>query len=282
MGIIRLLGQYFNNKNSYDKNKKDESIKDSYEQEFIKTMHRHNEKLLNYLVPMLENKKEQNLRILDVSGMNGDNISFLLKKNIEVEYTLLERSEERINLAKARLGEGITYVQGCISDFLENCSEDSYDVVICTGAFRYIDLKSFMKECKRIVKPKGKVAILIGLKDSMSEIKQIFYKLLIGHSRKIKKIIVGDPDPASKKEIEKICHRNHFKKIVNKEARQVFGFASPKRLVKWLLSTGIFIRYEEMLDLKDQQVKTSFIELIEEEQIGWVTHNFVYGIWEKN
>lgn len=282
MGIINLLYKHLKNKKSVNKSKEDEPINDYYEQEFIKTMYRHNEKLLNYLAAMIENKKERKLKVLDVSGLNGDNIFSLLKKNINVEYTLLERSEGRINLARARLGEGVNYVQGQISSFLESCSEGSYDVVICTGAFRHIELKTFMKECKRIIKPEGRVAILIGLKDSMPEIRKLYYKLLIEHREKIKKFIVGDLDPSSKREVEKICHKNDFRKVVSQEARQVFGFASPKRLVRWLLLTGMFMEYQDMLDLNDKQVQASLIALIEEEQIGWVTHNFVYGIWEKN
>lgn len=282
MDIISLLYKNLKNKNRANKSKTDEPTNDYYEQEFIKTMYRQNEKLLNYLAAIIENKKERKLRVLDVSGLNGDNIFSLLKKNMNVEYTLLERSEGRINLAKARLGEGVNYVQGQISSFLENCSEGSYDIVICTGAFRHIELKMFMRECKRIIKPEGNVAILIGLKDSIPEIRRLYYKLLIEHREKIKEIIVGDLEPSSKREIEKVCHKNDFKKVVSQEARQVFGFASPKRLVRWLLLTGMFMEYQDMLDLNDKQVKASLTELIEGEQIGWVTHNFVYGIWERN
>lgn len=279
MGIIKLLYTHIKNKSNINKKDKEKCIDNRHEQKFIKIMYKHNENLLNCLMPVIE-KKEYKLNVLDVSGTGGDNILSLLQKNIDANYTLLERSQEGLSLAKAKLGEGITYVQGQINDYLKSCGNGTYDVIICTGAFKNIDLKLFMKECQRIIKPEGKLAILIGLKDSMPEIKKLYYKLLIEHREKIKQLILGDNHPTGRKEIDKICYKYNFKKIVSKEAKQVFGFSSPKRLVRWIIQTGILIDYKEMIDLDDIQVKRSLVQLIEEEQVNWVTHRFVYGVWE--
>lgn len=249
---------------------------------FIKTMYRHNENLLDHLVSTLTQKQRECLNILDLSEGAGEIVASLLRRNIDAEYTLVESSKEQLNLAQARLGEGIDYRQSSIEAFLTSCSSETYDVIIGTGTFKNMILKSFIKESGRIIKPGGKIAIMIGLKDSMPELKKLYYKLLIKHREKITKFTIGTPYPCSKKEVDRICNKNGFEKIICQEARQIFGFASGKRLVRWLLATGILNDYEEMLNLRNKQVKQSFIKFIEEEQVKWITHKFVYGIWEKS
>lgn len=252
------------------------------ESAFIKTMYRHNENLLDHLVSTLTQKQGRCLSILDLSEGAGDVVASLLRRNIDADYTLVESSKEQLNLAQARLGEGIDYRQSSSEDFLSSCAPETYDVIIGTGAFKDMQFRDFIKESRRVIKPGGKIAIMIGLKDSMPELKKLYYKLLVKHREKITKFIIGTPYPSSRKEVERVCNKNDFKKIICQEARQVFGFASGKRFVRWLLSTGILTDYEEMLNLRNKQVRESFIQLIEEEQIEWITHKFVYGIWEKN
>ena len=275
MGIINLL---YNQVTKKDK----QSVNTRYGSAFIKTMYRHHEKLIERLVSDLTNKEKTHLKILDLSEMGGELIASLIRRNIDAEYTLVDQTKANLGLAKARLGEEITYIEEECKEFLSTAQNESYDIIICMGTFKSMTLRAFIRESKRVIKPNGKVVVLIGLKDSMPELKRLCYKVLVQHPEKITKLIPGIPYPSSRKEVEKTCMKGGFRTIVCGQANQVFGFASGKRLVRWLADTGMLEHYKEMLDLRNKQVRESFIKIVEEEQVEWITHKFVYGIWEKN
>jgi len=96
--------------------------------------------------------------ILDLCAGTGEIAKGLLQRAPAANITLVDFSEEMLQVAKKRLKEQVVYVKGNAEKLCMN--EESFDLATCAYGVRNIsNRKSAFKELFRVLRPKGVVAI---------------------------------------------------------------------------------------------------------------------------
>ncbi|MEG0152964.1 MAG: class I SAM-dependent methyltransferase [Niameybacter sp.] len=289
MSIIRLLYKKISKKNKEEEALQCiehidvEKISEGCSTSFVQMMDIHNQKILEELSHLLHEtfNEDKVCNVLDLIGGQGQNCSLIQKKGLEVQCTLIERSEALITSAKAVLGEGATYISRSSIQYLKVCPETSFDVVLCMWPNSQAPISTLIQEATRVLKPAGKLLIVTSLKDTFPEIIRLYHKLLMKHSNQVRAIKVESRYITSARHLERLCLKNNLKTKICKESRHIIGFGTPRSVINWLTKSKALSDYERLLPLTDKEVRKSLIELIGEAKVDWITHQFVYGIWEK-
>lgn len=153
----------------YDKFKNIADIYDKYRPEYPK-------EYIEYL------KKSCNLnsesKVADIGAGTGIFTKQLLDNDLFV--LAVEPNEDMRNVLKEKLKDYKKFIEIDGTAENTNISNKSIDIVTASQAFHWFDIDGFRKECKRILKPNGKVCLLWNMLDMNSDItkeqEQIHYK----------------------------------------------------------------------------------------------------------
>lgn len=266
---------------SYDK------VSNKYEQYFLNIMHRHNDKVLDLLVDGIRKKQVEegspSLRILDLACGTGYNSRYLQGKGIDGKYTLVDLSKGMIRTGKeyARDGKNMTFVNQDMLSFLNSCPKDSYDIIICMWAIKYQPPKEVIQECERVIKKGGWMGSIVNSADTLPQMRALYPKLLISNWRRLNKVMFDLPNPKNKQVFAQWFRKAGFS--VNKVAsgRQTIHFQSTDKLVEFLTSTGALAGYDNMLDLRNPEIKLQMSSYFNRNNILKVEHRYVYGLFKK-
>lgn len=113
--------------------------------------------------------------IADVGSGTGKFAKQLLDKGSFV--FCIEPNEEMRNTAIKELGayEKFKSIKGTASE--TTLADHSVDFVTVAQAFHWFDVDLFQKECKRILKPRGKVILIWNMRDMSAEVNKASYDI---------------------------------------------------------------------------------------------------------
>lgn len=114
------------------------------------------EEYLNYLISKCNLNK--NSVVADIGAGTGIFTKQLLDKNLKVIAVEPNDKMRKVLEEKLNGNKNFTSING--TDKNTNLKENSIDLITVAQAFHWFDIKSFRKECKRILKPNGKVCII--------------------------------------------------------------------------------------------------------------------------
>lgn len=96
-----------------------------------------------------------NLEILDIGGGTGTLANELI--NLEYNVTILDPELKMTNIAKEKNNK-VNIINGYSNNI--NLKDSSMDLIIMRDSFHHIaDKEKTLKECKRVLKPHGKILI---------------------------------------------------------------------------------------------------------------------------
>ncbi len=96
-----------------------------------------------------------NLEILDIGGGTGTLANELI--NLGANVTILDPEVKMTNIAKEKNNK-VNIINGCSNNI--NLKDSSIDLIIMRDSFHHIsDKEETLKECKRLLKYKGKILI---------------------------------------------------------------------------------------------------------------------------
>ena len=114
------------------------------------------EEYISYLISKCNLNK--NSVIADIGAGTGIFTKQLLDKNLKVIAVEPNDKMRKVLEEKLSVNKSFTSING--TDKNTNLKENSTDLITVAQAFHWFDIKSFRKECKRILKPNGKVCII--------------------------------------------------------------------------------------------------------------------------
>ncbi len=255
-----------------------DTISKGYEAYFLKSMHRYNDRILSLLLNQSLGKK-----VLDLACGTGYNTRFLQRKGIEAEFTLVDLSEGMLKQAKDKAIDKreLTFVHQDMISYLQSCPDEYFDTIICTWAIKYQPPLQVIKECARVLKKGGRMAVLVNTADTLPEMRELYPRLLIRNVFKIRQIMMDLPNPKSRKMFQHWFLSCGFDVVIVKRARHRFHFTNATKLVEFLTSTGALAGYDRMIDLRSDSMKQQMITYFNRKHINSTEHRFIYGIFEK-
>lgn len=259
--------------NSYD------TISKGYEAFFLKTMHRYNDRVLTLLLNQSVGNK-----VLDLACGTGYNTRFLQRNGVEAEYTLVDLSEGMLTQAKDRAinQEQITFIHQDMISYLQSCPDENYDTIICTWAIKYQPPLQVIKECSRVLRKGGRMAVIVNTADTLPEMRVLYPRLLLRNIFNIHQIMIDLPNPKSRQMFQHWFISCGFDVVTVRKARHRFYFANATKLVEFLTSTGALAGYDRMIDLRSDRIKQQMITYFNRKQINSTEHRFIYGIFENS
>lgn len=113
--------------------------------------------------------------IADIGSGTGKFAKQLLEKGSRI--FCVEPNDDMRNMAINELQNfaKFTAVAGTASD--TTLAEETVDFVTTAQAFHWFDVEEFQKECKRILKPNGKVILIWNMRDMDAEVNQKSYAI---------------------------------------------------------------------------------------------------------
>lgn len=278
--------------NSYDQ------VANHYEKYFLSIMHRHNDRVLDQFVELYSNLdqsdtihskgkrvEEPDFKILDLACGTGYNTKYLIRKNVHAQYTLVDLSTKMLQQAKTTIsGDSFNKVQFVCKDMLDfmvKQKDETYDAVVCMWALKYHTPHKMVRECNRILKRGGKLIVIVNLKGTLKQMRQVYKQLILKHLFYIRKIMMDLPNPKTSKIFEKWFAREKMKTLYMGQASQKFRFKKMEDLVRFIVSTGAMAGYDQMIPLREPLVQKEMMEYFERRKISVLEHQFVYGIFEK-
>lgn len=152
-----------------------------------------------------------NLCILDIACGYGGWSNFLQKNsknNVQIEFTGMDNSEQRLEVYKDILGKSSNTIQGNILETLPKLDKNSFDFAILGWASHEIEssqLEQVYKEINRVLKPKGVLFIADFVSALIPEIKILSDQLI----KKRREAIMSDPENREQEEWLKNINKHH-------------------------------------------------------------------------
>ena len=257
--------------NSYD------TISKGYEAYFLKTMHRYNDRVLTLLLNQSLGKK-----VLDLACGTGYNTRFLQRNGVEAEFTLVDLSEGMLAQAKDKAinQRQLTFIHQDMLSYLQSCHDEKFDTIICTWAIKYQPPLQVIKECARVLKKGGRMAVLVNTADTLPEMRALYPRLLIRNIFRVRQIMFDLPNPKNRQMFQQWFMSCGFDVVTVRKARHRFYFANATKLVEFLTSTGALAGYDRMIDLRSGRMNQQMIAYFIRKQINSTEHRFIYGIFE--
>jgi len=256
-----------------------DTVSKGYDTYFLKTMHQYNDEVLSLLL-----KEPVGQQVLDLACGTGYNTQFLIKQGVKAEITLVDLSAGMLSQAKGKTvntKEQLTFVHQDMLSYLQSCPAGRYDTVICMWAIKYQPPAQVIKECSRILKDGGRMAVIVNTADTLPEIRALYPKLLVRNVMSIRRIMVDLPNPKNSQVFEGWFKECGFDVKLVQKSSQHFRFANATELVEFVTSTGALAGYDRMIDLRSDKIKQQMVHYFDKNQIHSTEHRFVYGIFEK-
>ncbi|TWH57328.1 ubiquinone/menaquinone biosynthesis C-methylase UbiE [Desulfitobacterium sp. LBE] len=254
-------------------------VSPGYEQWFLNTMHRYNDEMIGELSKHLD--PSQSLQILDLAAGTGYNAQAMQGLFPASRLTLVDISPGMLKEARQNLGEDVSLITSDMLNYLANCADNTFDVVICAWAIKYRNPLQVIRHCHRVLKPGGYLAVIVNTKDTLPQVARIYPQLLARHVPKITKLMLPLPNPRDLAAFDGWFRKYSFTKIKSQKGFQDFIFPTSRELAEFIVSTGALAGFDVMLDLRDPAVFADLVQLLADHHFTGTTHRYVYGIYQK-
>lgn len=258
-------------------------VSQNYAQAFLNTMHLYNDALIGELGKHLSSRFDQAapLPVLDLAAGTGYNSLAIRRLFPAAELTLVDISEGMLEQSRKNLPENTSFVAADMLHYLESSADQAFDVIICAWAIKYRSPLEVIRQCRRVLKPGGCLAVIVNKKDTLPQVVRIYPQLLAKHAHKVTKLMLPLPNPRDLTAFDNWFLKNSFSKVMSMEGFHDFNFNTGRELAEFVVSTGALAGFDIMLDLRDRAVQADMARLFEEHGFIKATHRFVYGIYQK-
>lgn len=254
-------------------------VSNQYTETFLSEMHRYNDEMISELSKYLNRRED--LKVLDLAAGTGYNSLALRNLYPAADLTLVDISAGMLNEARKNLQDNAAFVTADMLDYLRGCLDNVFDAVLCGWAIKYRSPLQTIRECRRVLKQGGYMAVIVNKKNTLPQVAAIYPRLLEKHPDKISKLMLRLPNPKDITAFDNWFKKYSFAKIVSKEGFHDFKFRTGRELAEFVVSTGALAGFDIMLDLKQPDVQADMIRLLQEHDLTVATHRFVYGIYQK-
>lgn len=257
--------------NSYTK------VSSNYNNSFLNEMHKYNQEMLDKLIAEYKQCNRE-LRVLDLAAGTGFNSDYI-NQNLNVsKFTLVDISSGMLNEAKKR-DINAQFIETDMLSYLDNCNENTFDIVICAWAIKYQNPHKIIKGISKVLKNTGSLAVIVNLKSTLPEVRKIYPKIIMEHGDKIEKLMLELPNPISEGSFNKWFKNENLKRIYSKSGSHRFDFESTDKLVNWVTSTGALAGFDIMVNMENRDVQNTMVKFFRDKNINSITHKFVWGIY---
>lgn len=228
-------------------------------------------------------QKENKLKILDFACGTGYISKGLLEKGINCKITAVDYSDKMLEQFRYLKDSRLKIVHYDGIKFLKN-TEEKYDVIFIGWALPYFNYRELFKLFKEVLNPGGVVKIIANIQGTLSEIEDIFIKVMYKNQRKIiKPMDIRFNLPKGKAGLIKWFNQYGFKEVEVQEDERVVVFEEAEELLKWLNETGavagtacIFENYDSVKDNLIEEIKKTKYKNGKYE----INHKFAYGTFK--
>ena len=239
-----------------------------YDAEFMNVMHKYNLSLLSML------KIPKGARILDLACGTGFNSEWLLRECPDG----VDASEGMLEEAGKRLNGTVRLIRASMLEFLEQCGEETYDIIVCSWALMYQPPLKVLQQCGRVLKRGGQIGIIVNSKATLPEIRKVYRHILIHNPEKVKKLMLELPNPKNERQLRSWLRRSGLSDVKTSRGLHRFHFGSSRDAAEWVTSTGALAGFDVMVDLRDHCLKEQVSRLLSRFGTAYVTHDFVLGV----
>ena len=250
-------------------------ISKHYQTTYLNEMHRYNDSLLEDVISTYGNVP---IKLLDLAGGTGYNCMHLKKQSPRFQCTLVDASKAMINACK---DTSITCIHGGMCASMKQQESNTFDVILCTWALMYEKPQQVLKECYRILKPCGKLYILVNDKKTLPQIRKTYPSLLINHVQEVHTLMMDLPTPKHEKQLQHWGKQVGFTCIKMHSHAHEFHFSTHLEAVQFVCTTGALAGYDVMLDLHNKRIQKDFAKLLETQGDPCITHHFIHAIFQK-
>lgn len=252
----------------------------NYARNFLETMHRYNDEMILELRQHLG--AGENLNVLDLAAGTGYNSVMIAKAFPGARITLVDISTGMLDEARKNLNENACFVADDMLHYLEKCDDCVFDMIICGWAIKYQPPLKIIRQCRRVLKQGGCLAVIVNTKDTLPQVRRIYPRLLEQHRAEIHKLMMNLPNPKDLRAFDNWFSGNSFTKVMSKEGFHDFIFKTSEELTAFLTSTGALAGFDVMIDLRDPDIQADMARLLREQGLLKATHTYVYGIYQKD
>ena len=256
-----------------------DQVSNHYTHTFLNTMHQYNDEMISELANQLEHAEA--FKVLDLAAGTGYNSLALRKLYPSADLTLVDISQGMLDEARKKLQGNASLVADDMLNYLESCPDKAFDVIICAWAIKYRPPLQIIRQCRRVLKQGGYLAVIVNRKDTLPQIARIYPELLENHTEKISKLMLRLPNPRNIAAFDNWFIKNSFSKIVSREGFHDFQFATSKELAEFVVSTGALAGFDVMLDLRHPDIQADMVRLLQKYGFTTATHRYVYGTYRK-
>lgn len=246
-------------------------VSSTYDSAFICSMRRYNVAMLSQLeVP-------QEATILDLACGTGFNSEWLLNQYPSITIDGVDISDKMLQKTTEKLDGKVQLFHMTMLDYLRQCPDNSYDIVVCGWALKYQSPITVLRECKRVLKPKGQIGVILNTKNTLPEVRKVYTQLLISNSGQVGNLMLELPNPKDQKDLESWFVQAGLVPFKATEGQLIYRFETAGKAVDWVTSTGALAGFDVMLNLRDESIKKQMTTLFEQHGIFGITHKFVWG-----
>lgn len=223
------------------------------------------------------------LNILDFACGTGYITKSLIKRDIDCKISAVDFSKEMLDSLKDLDDSRVSIIKSDGIEFLKNTHE-KYDIIYFGWALSYFDYKKLFPLFKRVLKPKGSLAIITNTQGTLRGIEDIFMKVMAENPKEvIKPMDIRFNLPKGKAALISWLSQYGFQVREVDQGEVIIRFTSPDQLLEWLNKTGaaagtacIFRDYscvkEKLIkEIKKRKYKKGKYE---------INHKFAYGIYQ--
>lgn len=262
---------------SKDIGKSFDRISNNYDSIYLKQIINSSTPMLDEIINKLQSNTKEDLNILDLGCATGFNSNYIYSKLKTGTYILVDISKGMLNNAKSNCDFNCVFVESDMLAYLNKCSDNSMDVIICSYAISYNCPKKIIKECCRVLKNGGFFGVIDNLKGTLPELKKLYPKLLVNHQDLVNKLIVKLPYSRNEYFFEKMFVDNRFNRINLKSDSHMLNFNNKTILCDFLCTSGVLSPLDSAIDLEHPRVKSTLSNLLDYYNINNLTHKYIWG-----
>lgn len=251
------------------------TVSAEYDRRFLEVMHRYNISMLSALT------YNEQARVLDLACGTGFNCEWILSQHANTIIDGVDISKGMLEKAHDRLGYSVNLIQSSMLEFLRQCKDNYYDIIVCSWALKYETPSEILKECRRVLKENGQIGIIVNSKHTLPEVRKVYTKLLAQNVSKVNKLMMELPNPRDEKHLYALMCKAGFTQTRTYRDFHKFMFSSASEAADWVTSTGALAGFDIMIDLHDPEVKSKLALLFEKYDISEITHHFIWGVARK-